>query len=150
MGIRLIVPYYGFGEEPPVPAEIPHYLQQEIKILNNMSASDEEYVRNVYDYIIHKFHGGRFKTLWFWHRAFDNLFTYKNGYLPCTKQNALLKIMLVKSGRFFEKDIKTQDVFLNFFIHQYLRVHLQGKWIAVDPAAHTMGIPFGKRAFIFA
>jgi hypothetical protein len=36
----------------------------------------------------------------------------------------------------------------NFFIHQYLRVHVDGEWMDVDPWSAFLGVPLGKKSSI--
>jgi hypothetical protein len=146
IGIPLAVPYWKHNR---VPAIIPDELQNEIGELNKKSSTDEEFVKNAYLYITHKYYSGRFKTLVNARFAFDDPFSHPHGYLPCHLQNYILKIILIKSGRFGSRDIKSITVFLNFFIHQYLKVKVNGKWIFVDPAGTSLGVPFGKRAIGF-
>lgn len=149
VGVRLVVPYYGFGQSR-VPQEIPDGFQKEIEHLNTISKSDKSFLQNAYNFLNQQFYGSRFEIFSKWQFAFDDIYAHKKGFLPCTVYNQLLKIMLVKSGRFTEDDIKTEVVFLNFFIHQYLKVYVDNTWIFVDPTYAKMGVPFGKRAFLFA
>ncbi len=146
VGIPLFVPYWIHNR---VPISLPDDLQNEVDALNKKSTSDLDYIKHAYHYITTKYYAGRFKTVVNARFAFDDPFSHPHGYLPCHLQNYILKIMLIKSGRFESRDIKSITVFLNFFIHQYLKVHVDGRWINVDPAGTCLGVPFGQRAIGF-
>lgn len=146
--LRLLVPYMGFGKTK-IPKEIPDDLSDTIKDLNKNSTSDLDYLQNAYKYVTSKYYGSRFQTITkFWY-AYKNVFNYKSGFLPCNGQNYLLSIILIKSGRFDAKDIKTRTVPLNFIIHQYLEVRVDDNWVNVDPWSKSLGKSFGQRAFLF-
>jgi len=146
--LRLIIPYLGFNS-PIVPQNIPQDFLKVIADFNKKSKTDKEYLYNAYSYITERYHEARLKTIINWNYSFKNVFSHKSGYIPWNIHNFLLKVMLVKSGRFKEEDVKTQIVFFNFFIHQYLKVKLDNQWIKVDPNSQYMGIPFGKVAIWF-
>lgn len=149
VGIRLVVPYYGF-QDIVVPIQIPDDFQLEIDKLNKTAKTHEEFLQMVYNFLTERYHGSRFEIFAKWRYAFEDPFTHRSGFLPCTVLNELLGIMLVTSGRFSQQQVRKKVVFLNFFIHQYVQVEVDGKWINIDVAYSTMGVPFGKRAFLFA
>jgi hypothetical protein len=146
--LRLIVPHLGFTEKP-VPDKIPEDLEKVIEKLNKESKTNREFLTKAYGHITDRFHGARLKTITKWWYSFRDVFSYNSGYVPCNLHNYLLRIMLIKSKRFSEKDIKIKTVFFNFFIHQYLQVKVDSKWINVDPNSKYWGVPFGKRAILF-
>ncbi len=145
---RLIVPNYGFRKGP-LPNILPEKVQKELDLLKKNSISREAFLKNAYDLVTTEYQGGRFKTLLDINRAFQNPLTMKPGYMHCHNQNYLIRVFLVKSGYFHDGDIEVHTVFFNFFTHQYLKVKVDTSWVYVDPAAKAMGIPFGKRAFLF-
>ncbi len=145
---RLIVPNYGFIQSK-VPQHIPEYFVKVIADIKSTSGTKEEFLRSAYDYITKTYTGGRFRTILYLRYVFDDPFSHKKGFIQCSVQNFLLRVMLVKSSMFEEKDVRTQTVFLNFFTHQYLKVKIHGKWIPIDPHTHSLGVPFGKRAIFF-
>lgn len=146
--LRLIVPFYGFFKAR-LPHKIPSYFEEKIRILNNESDSDKEFVYNCYSFITSKYYGNKVKTFIDFSYAFQDIFSHKDGYLPCTVQNELLRIMLIRSGRFQEKDIRIAVTFFDFFIHQYLLVKVQSDWIPVDPWSHFLGRKFGEKPELF-
>ncbi|HXS14550.1 MAG TPA: hypothetical protein VN711_00285 [Candidatus Saccharimonadales bacterium] len=146
--LRLLVPYLGFGTEA-ISQTLPQELVDEIEKIGNEATSNEEFLKKSYDYITSRFHGDRFKTIYQCFYAFRPLFSHRTGYLPCSMQNQLLKIMLIKSSRFQSQDIRVKTTVVDFFIHQYMEVRLDNGWIPVDPWGKSLGIPFGEYAFGF-
>lgn len=126
--------------------KLPKDMQKTIYKIKKKSKGKYEFLKNSYDYLIRKYHGGRLITL----VRVDLLFLTdietiwkRKGYIPCTQHNYLLRIFLINSGFFDEKDIMRKHTFVNFNIHQYLKVNINGKWINVDPAGDHFGIKFG-------
>lgn len=148
IGFRLIIPHLGFSKEP-VPQTISPGLAQKIEDLNKSSQTNYEFLERAYAYITSTYSGGRIKTITHFLRGFGDMCTKDPGFLPCTGQNFLLRTMLVKSGRFSEDDIRVITVPLNLFIHQYLKVKVDGKEIDVDPWSHFLGVPLGKHSAFF-
>lgn len=149
VSIRLFVPYYGFCS-PQIPSKIPPDIEIVIRKLHRESRSDREFIKGAYIYLTHRYSGSRTKIFTHWQYAFDPIFVHQSGFLPCNILNQILRIMLVKSGRFSNDDITTCIVFLNFFIHQYLQVSIDSTHIDLDPSYYRFGIPFGKHAQWFA
>lgn len=146
--LRLIIPHLGFRKSD-LPKSIPRDFQSKIEELDRKSKTNLIYLKNAYEFLTIRFHGSRVKTLTrFWY-AFGDVFRFKSGFLPCTSLNYLLRIMLIKSGRFKEDDIKLIIVPFNFIIHQHLKVKVNHYWINVDPWSRALGVPFGKRSFLF-
>jgi hypothetical protein len=148
IGIRLIVPYYGFTPIK-LPKKIPFSFLSIIEKIDKQSSSDMEYLKNCYEYLTTIYYGSRFEIFSKWKLAFADPFTQKNGFLPCNIFNFLLVVMLLKSGRFQSEEVNICVVFLNFFIHQYVKVKIDNTWICVDPTYKIYGVPFGKRAIGF-
>lgn len=145
---RFLVPNYGLVKSK-LPSTLPSEWQDIVDELNKTSNTQEAYLKNAYRYITKRYTGGRYQTFIYLLYAFDNPFRHKKGFLHCHMQNYLLRTLLVKSGKFTDDDIEVHTVFLNFFTHQYLRVRVGDAWIDVDPHSHFVGIPFGKKAFLF-
>ncbi len=146
--VRLIVPHLGFRRVP-IPESIPAELTTIISDLHQKATSNMEFLTLSYDYVTSKYTGNRLKTITEFWRAFGNVYDTPPGFLHCTGQNYLLRTMLIKSGRFTEGDVKVLNVPFNLFIHQYLKVKVDGKWINVDPWSHFLRIPFGKNLAFF-
>lgn len=142
---RLIVPHYGFTKSK-IPEKIPQEWEEVIEDLKKTAHSQEEYLKNAYGYISTHYKGGRFKTVLRFKLLFQDPFSHKDGYIQCNIQNYLLRVLLVKSGWFEEKDIQVKVTILNFFTHQYLQVKVGGEWIDVDPHESYKGVPLGKHS----
>jgi len=149
MGIRLIVPYYGFTT-PEVPKQIPAFLAKEVTSIKNASFSKEHFLRSAFQLLVDRYYGGRWETLVYANRAFEPIGRRESGFIPCNIFNHLMRTILVASGEFSNDEIKTVVVPLNFFIHQYLKVRIGDRWIDIDPTYHRLGIPYGKHAIWFA
>ncbi|TSC68522.1 MAG: hypothetical protein G01um101456_609 [Parcubacteria group bacterium Gr01-1014_56] len=145
IGTRLIVPHLGFNREL-LPPSIPAELDQRIRQFDHESISNLDFLKKSYGFVTQTYQGSRFKTITNFWKAFQNPLNLKPGFMPCNGQNYLLRLMLIKSDRFTEKDIQIRIVPLNFFIHQYLRINVDGQWVEVDPWSAFLGVPFGKKS----
>ncbi len=148
IGTRLVVPHLGFGREP-LPSSIPAELDQRIKQFNSESSNNSDFLKKSYEFVTQTYKGSRVKTITNFWKAFQNPLDLKPGFMPCNGQNYLLRLMLVKSGRVTEKKIQIRTVPLNLFIHQYLRIDVDGQWIEVDPWSAFLGVPLGKKLAFF-
>ena len=98
--------------------------------------------------------GARFKTYLQIHKAFEkdpNKLWDRKGYMRCTHQNYLVRILLVKSGWLKESQI-TLGYSLVWYIspHQYLKVKLDNNIIiAIDPWNMNHGAKIGEYAIGF-
>lgn len=142
---RFIVPNYGWKKSK-LPEKLPEYWQKVVDELKQKSFSQDELLKNTYQYITTHYKGGRFKTILNLPLAFQDPFSRHNGYLQCHIQNYLLRVILVKSGYFSDDDIQVKFVVFNFFTHQYLKVKVGEKWIDVDPHESYKGVSLGKHS----
>ncbi len=148
IGSRLIIPYLGF-KRTKLPPQIPPELFGTIRTLNQSSKDNLDFLKNSYNFVTSKYYGDKLMTFTkFWY-LFKEVFSSKPGYLPCTLQNHILRLMLVKSGRFNESEIEIVVVPFNLIIHQYLEVKIDDNRIKVDPWSKSLGKPFGERSFLF-
>jgi len=145
VGLHMIVPHLGFRKKP-IPKKLPKELANQIYKLKATTDSDLEYVRACYKYITDHFYCGRLETLTKVQYTFHDVFDHVTGHLPCTLQNYLLRIMLIKSGRFRDEDIELETVPFNMIIHQVAKVKVNNKWIYVDPGGSNLGKEFGEAA----
>lgn len=141
--LRLFVPHLGFVKKT-IPEQIPRSLEVVINTYTTTAKTNLEFLELAYQYVTQRHTGSRVKTVTQWYKAFVDIYTQNPGFLPCTGQNYLLRTMLIKSGRFTEDDIKVKVVPLNFFIHQYLLVSVDGTNIVVDPWSHFLGKKLGE------
>lgn len=150
--LRITVPYMGFGRLK-LPNVLPLEIQNVIKELESVSSSKEEYLKNAYNFVVNKWHAGRLATIFYTKLAFrTDLKALLNepGFAHCNTQNYLVFVLLSGSKFFKPEDVKVKTVFFNFFIHQYIRVNLDGKIIDVDPGgASIRGMPLGTHISFF-
>ncbi len=148
VGLRLVVPYFGF-QKSELPDETPQQLQDVMLRLERETEGQRAFLEGVYQHITKHYYGSRIRTITNFWRAFIEPWRIESGFMPCTGQNHLLRLMLVKSGRFTDDDIRLCAVPFNLFIHQYVQVKVNGAWIDVDPWAAFLGVPLGEKAAYF-
>lgn len=112
--------------------------------------SKEEALKRAFKIIVDKFKGYRFSTYILFWKALEtnpNKLWQRNGFMHCTQQNFLLRVLLVKSGWFLEKEIQL-GYSLVWYIspHQYLKIKINKDIITVDPWNHRFGVPLGYYA----
>ena len=63
----------------------------------------------------------------------------------CTQQNYVLRLLLVKSGKFKDSEIRIKWTLVAYISpHQYLQVKVgKGNWVNVDMWGSSKGVPFG-------
>lgn len=141
---------------------IPHLLKKEkIPAITNTnlihaiehvreSKDKSEALARAYQCITDRFHGYRFHTYLLFHKAFKrnpNTLWEQRGFMHCTQQNYLLRLLLVESGWFTEDDITLgHSLVWHISPHQYLMVQVDGKKIAVDPWNNRHGAKMGTFA----
>jgi len=142
---RLVIPHLGFREEK-IPERIPAEMRAKIDELRLKAGSAEEFLRLSYEYLGSRFHSERLNTFLKFNYLFKPLeqVWQRDGYLPCTVSNYLLKIFLIESGWFSEADIRRRHVFVNFVPHQYLQIKIGDKWLDVDVGEKQRGLMIGQ------
>ncbi|MBN2457791.1 hypothetical protein JXB31_01525 [Candidatus Woesearchaeota archaeon] len=148
---RLLVPFLGFSKEP-MPKTIPAQIKKKIDEIKRRTKSKSEFTKESF-YFLSK----RYKSLWFhtlirmdivFLRDLEKIWVQKD-FLPCNSHNYLLRIFLVKSGYYDDNQIEIRHGFLNFGIHQYLRVYDGKKSFDLDLWGNTIGVPMGRHASMF-
>ena len=148
---RIFVPFLGFRKEP-LPNKIPKQIEDKINELKKTANSREEYTKAAFLFLLK-----RYKSLWFFtlirmnvlfFRDLEKIYNQK-GFLPCNSHNHLLRIFLVKSGYYNDNQIEIRHCFLNFGIHQYLRIDDDGKTFDLDLWGYNVGVPIGRHAVFF-
>lgn len=137
---RFLVPFMSFSGFK-APAKIPEEIKAAILDLELRATSERTYLEAAYELVLdktlHQWHHTRFAAATHLHRAFvkdlGEIWLTKK-FLYCTAINYLLFTLLVGSKYFKTEDVKVRHVFVNFFIHQYLKVKVNGGWVDVDPA----------------
>lgn len=146
--LRLVVPYMGF-KKTRIVESVPEYLSEAIEEIKANSSTQADALRHSYDYVVQKYYGNRMRTVLNFWRAFGSFENKSAGFLPCNMQNQLLRTLLVKSGFFMDSDIRIRVTPFNFFIHQYLQVRIDDKFIDVDPWSDFLGLELGKKSSWF-
>lgn len=148
---RLCIPHLGFKKSK-LPKKLPLSLKLKIKELKLKSKNRKEYLRNTYKYLTKKYHGKRNTIIKKPKQLFEtnikNIWKRK-GFIPCHTFTQLVRLFLVKSKLFKEKDIKIKHTFFNFILHQYLEVRIKKKWHKIDAWAKFIGIKFGDYGRLF-
>jgi hypothetical protein len=110
----------------------------------------QDSLRRAYDLMTERYYGERLRMLrecrtWFANDPAKNW--RKRGFLHCTNMNALLRYLLLESGRFSPEDVTFRWTLIWYCSpHQYARVRCDGKWVDVDLWAHAYGVTLGKHA----
>lgn len=147
VGLRLVVPHLGF-KKTKIPENIPEDLKVKISELSSQSSTNKKFLELSYEFLTKKYQGSRIKTITQFWKAFGSVFNKQSGFLPCNMQNYLLRIMLIESGRFKETDIQLKITTLNLFIHQYMRINVDGTYVNVDPWSSFLGLHIGDKSSI--
>lgn len=143
--LRLAVPHMGFGKDA-IPDTIPVDWQRVVDELNASAISDFDYLEKSFAYLTSRYHGSRIRTVTNFWKGFGNAFSKPAGFLPCNMHNHILRVMLVKGGRFKEADVKTVTMPLNLFIHQYLDIRVGDRIVHADGWAAFTGKKLGEHA----
>lgn len=132
-----------------IPDKIPAEMQKVIDKFNNESSDNLDFLKKAYDFVDARYTSPTKEYL----RQPGKLFvkdidTIWNtpGYSPCDKQNYLVKVMLVKSGRFNESDVKLMLASCGMTPHYYLRVKLNSNYLDIDMWGAEHNYPFGSHA----
>ncbi len=147
---RLVVPFMEFGGFSPA-KRIPEEIKAAIADLEVRATDQRSYLEAAYELVMDKnqsqWNHTRFQAAFKMHRAFvsdlSEIWETKE-FIYCTAINYLMAALLVNSKYFRSEDIQVKHVFVNMFIHQYLKVNVNGKWVDVDPAGTGIrGKPIG-------
>ncbi len=142
-----------FWSKGKIPKKIPVSMEKEVKRLSK-TKSKLECLKKAYKIIDKNFYGKSINFFLKFPRVFisdvsklwDYRFGVGDGYLHCNQLNFLLRTLLIKSGKFKDKDIILVDHIRKIIgIHQYLIVKINSKSITIDVYFSRLGTPFGKR-----
>jgi len=131
-----------------IPKNIPRTMQTAIDKINKKTSSDLDFVKRSYELVNKRYTSegrGVFKhPLRLFGRDLKKIWKTK-GFQPCDAQNYILRVMLIKSKRFSEKEIKTRySTYYLTWPHQYLKIKIKNRWYEVDLWGADHKIPFGK------
>lgn len=137
-----------FGRTP-IPEKIPKSMENAVLKVKRCR-SKKSALFKAYDIVTRRFQSYKMKT---YTRPFDllinNIFNLweRTEFLHCTNQNFIMRILLVKSRHFKDKDLKLKWGLNNYFSpHQFLIAGIGKQKITVDAWGRQYGIEFGKRA----
>ncbi len=142
-----------FFSKLPIPEKLPAEMERHVAALQRTKGR-RECLEQAYRIITSRYEGRKLETYLKLPRAFtkrlEKIWT-RTGYLHCHQQNYLLRVLLVKSGKFSEEDVRQKLTLYVISPHQYLQVNLGTKskpdWIDVDPwALKPCGLRIGKHA----
>ena len=151
VGIRLIVPFMGFGDHD-FPKELPGEILKEIERIKLSSKDKFSYLDHSYNLVRKRWAKGRgtgrFGTIKYFNLIFRTNLSQiwdNTEFAHCNTLNYVLSVILLNSGYFDKKDIKRKHVFCNGIVHQYLKVRIgNNEWIDADPSNGNRKYPLGK------
>ncbi len=113
-------------------------------------SSVEAAMQEAIDILSTKYRSNHFRTYIFFWKAFEkdpNKLWQRSGFLHCTHQNYLFRVLMVKSGKLRDEQISLGYSFVWYISpHQFLKIQLKDKVIAVDPWSYHFGATVGKYA----
>ena len=129
-----------------IPKKIPEGMEKLVKKLNKCKTK-EECLKKAYKEL-GKTHKGTVGGVW---KNFPSLFyrdinrMWKRRKLACTSLSYLLRVLLVKSRHFREKDVEYRLEWAFYvFPHITLKVNTGKKWVNVDVWGRAIKVPFGE------
>ncbi|MBN2112491.1 hypothetical protein JW707_05340 [Candidatus Woesearchaeota archaeon] len=119
-----------------IPDKIPKEMQKIVRKLKKCRTK-KECLQEAYNAVVKNHFGSMLGIITYFPAVFimDISKLWKTRNLHCHSMSYLLRVLLIKSGRFNEKDIKQKLIFTHWFIHIFLVVNLGKKWVNVDPWA---------------
>lgn len=143
----ILVPHF-FVKEPIPEITDPDFLDAIEKV--RLAPSAQIAMQEAMDILRVKYEAKRFETYFLYPLIFEkdpNVLWKRHGFMHCPQQNFLFRILMIKSGKLTDDRI-TLGHSLVWYIspHQYLKIHLPDKTIAVDPWNYDLGATLGKYA----
>ncbi len=134
-----------------IPDKLPKEMEEIVKKLKKIR-DKEKLVKKVYDIVTKRYYGCHsFKRFFDLFVTDMEKFWKIKGATHCTNLCYLMKIFLVKSGKFKEEDIKIKyTTTYVLWPHVYLKIKMgKGKTLDVDPWGKANGIKYGDYASTF-
>jgi hypothetical protein len=145
--LRLFIPHF-FVKEPILEVTDPD-LQNAIELVAGQPTL-EMAMETALRIISNKYDSKRFETYIFFYKWFEvnpNSLWKRKGFLHCTQQNYLFRVLMVKSGYLNDEQIEYGYSLVGYISpHQFLKVHVGDRIIAVDPWNYNLGATLGKYA----
>ena len=149
---RLFIPFMGFRKYMP-PMRLPSDMWTTIHEMEGTSRDSAEYLARAYDFVTHRWHSERLKTITrlpLLFRTDMRQIWNSPGYAHCTTVNFVLYTLLARSRYFTQDDIRVRHTFFNGVLHQYLQVRIgRNAWIDAHPSTSYLNLPLGERARLF-
>jgi hypothetical protein len=150
--LRFLIPFMGLKKYV-LPKDLPQELKETVLSLENQSVDQRFFLEAVYKFILRGWNHGRFGVLLHFPKLFRsdiNEIWSDKSFAHCNHLNFLAYGILANSKFFKEDDIILKYVPLNFVLHQYLKVRINGEWVDFDPAgAGIRGKPVGTHQSFF-
>ena len=135
----------------PLPDKLTPLFEKKITKLKKIK-SKHKVLEAAYKFTTKRYTGGKIET----YVCFSDLWKtplqimQSTGYLHCTNLNLVMRILLIKSGKFKEEDTRLKYSF-NYYVspHQYLQVKTEKGWINTDPWGNKYGLQLGEYAVGF-
>lgn len=131
-----------------IPGKIPGEYQRVISKIKKSSKNKHEFLKRSYNFLAKKYLGVRLNLRYAELFGIDLKKVWKKKIIFCNTMNYLLRLFLIKSRMFAEKDIRIKWSLVLFVSpHQYLQIRAsRNKWINVDLWGQDHGIKFGDYA----
>jgi hypothetical protein len=142
--------WFGIFDKYKMPNKLHPELQKVVNQLKRKSKID--IIKGAYDVVTTKFTSSNWKTYTHLPEIIqrDTNRLWNRNFLYCTHQNFLIRLILIKTGKFKERDIKLKRGLAHWLSpHQWLRIKVGNKWTDVDAWGRSYGVPFGKNAHGF-
>ncbi len=139
-----------FLKKEPIPEITDKSLQKEIELVKAARTKNEA-IEQAMDSVTKKFKSGRFLTYALFWKTWEtnpNKLWRRDGFMHCTQENFLVRVILVKSGWVKDEEI-SYGYGMVWYIspHQYLKIDLDGnKKTALDPWNYYYGAKIGTYA----
>lgn len=134
---------------------VPNYFEKEsipnitdpdlLEEIQNIKRQPTAYqaIQYAMELLSHKYQSLRFKSFsrfWRIHEKDPNKLWKRTGFLHCTQQNYLLRVLLVKGNKIQDENIKLgYSLVWNVSPHQFLIVKYKGENLALDPWNYDRG-----------
>lgn len=136
-----------------LPTSLPKSLKIEVDKVAK-TKTKRQAAKLAYKIVTDKYYGHRAETYFNVKKLLQtdvNKIWAESGFYQCTTQNYLIRLLLVKSGKFKDSEVE-QKLTLIWYIgpHQYLKVWLdKDNHVYLDPWSKVYRVPFGQRAHGF-
>jgi len=132
-----------------IPKKLPAGMEAVVARLKRTKSKDK-CLHLAYDVLTKRFTGKKF---YFLRKPLELLVTdldliwNKKKILNCTVANYLMRALLIRSGKFKDKEIKSRWTLIwGISVHQYLKINVDGRTVNVDLWGASEGLPLGRYA----